>query len=50
MGRVELEIIQEKLIALEGYYRELEELKTITFEDYCNNNLYKRRSEKCNCS
>ncbi|MBU7005986.1 hypothetical protein [Phosphitispora fastidiosa] len=41
MGRIELDIIMEKLAALQGYYKELKELEHISFEEYVHNTLYK---------
>lgn len=46
MGKIEVEIINEKLTALHVYYQELKELENITFEEYRNNNLYKRSIER----
>ncbi|UNC90875.1 type VII toxin-antitoxin system HepT family RNase toxin [Candidatus Contubernalis alkaliaceticus] len=46
MGKFELEVVQEKLAALQQYYQELKELGSITFKEYCSNNLYKRTAER----
>ncbi len=46
MEEVEFEIIQEKLAALQLYYRELKELEHITLTEYNSNNLYKRTTER----
>ncbi|MBS4025541.1 MAG: DUF86 domain-containing protein [Clostridia bacterium] len=46
MGKVELDIILEKLAALQGYYKELKELEHISFEEYARNSLYKRTVER----
>ena len=40
------EIVREKLSSLQSYYRELAELKQITFEEYQANHLYKRTIER----
>ena len=40
------EIAQEKLFALQSYYRELAELQHITFGEYCGNHLYRRAVER----
>ena len=40
------EIVREKLSSLQSYYRELAELKQITFEEYQANRLYKRSIER----
>jgi uncharacterized protein YutE (UPF0331/DUF86 family) len=44
--RNEKEIVQEKLLSLQGYYTELKEFEKITFADYCGNNLYRRTVER----
>lgn len=46
MGKVEIEIIQEKLLSLYSYYVELQELNDISYEQYQANNLYKRTVER----
>ncbi len=46
MGKIEIEIIREKLLSLHTYYSELAELKDISFEEYQNNKLYKRTVER----
>lgn len=46
MGKVEIEIIQEKLLSLHNYYSELLELKDISYEEYIGNKLYKRTVER----
>ena len=46
MSKTELDIILGKLAALQGYYKELRELEHISFEEYVQNNLYKRTVER----
>jgi len=46
MVKIELEIILEKMAALQGYYKELKGLEHISFEEYMQNNLYKRTVER----
>ncbi len=46
MNRPDKEIMQEKLSALQSYYRELKELQDITYEEYCSSNLYRRTVER----
>ncbi len=46
MKRPDKEIMQEKLSALQSYYRELTELQHITYEEYCSSNLYRRTVER----
>ncbi|MGF7184933.1 uncharacterized protein YutE (UPF0331/DUF86 family) [Desulfitispora alkaliphila] len=46
MTKLEVEIIKEKLLRLQLYYKELKELEHITYQDYCNNSLYKRSVER----
>lgn len=46
MGKVELDIILEKIAALQGYYKELKDLEHISFKEYNQNNLYKRTVER----
>lgn len=46
MGRIEREIIQEKLLVLHAYYQELQRIEHITYEEYQSNSLYKRTVER----
>lgn len=46
MSSPDKDIIQEKLSALQTYYRELKELQDLTYEEYCSNYLYKRTAER----
>jgi uncharacterized protein YutE (UPF0331/DUF86 family) len=46
MGKVELEVILEKLAALQKYYKELKALENISLEVYSENNLYRRAVER----
>lgn len=46
MNSPDKEIMQEKLSALQTYYRELRELQYLTYEEYCSNYLYKRTAER----
>ncbi|RQD73384.1 MAG: DUF86 domain-containing protein [Candidatus Syntrophonatronum acetioxidans] len=46
MKRNEIEIIQEKLAALQPYSKELKLLQGVTLEEYCKNNLYRRTTER----
>ncbi|NLL19881.1 MAG: DUF86 domain-containing protein [Clostridia bacterium] len=46
MSKIEWEVFQEKLVALLGYYKELKALEGISWEEYCQNTLYKRTVER----
>ena len=46
MTRSEKELINEKLLSLQGYYTELKAFKKITFDEYRGNNLYRRTVER----
>lgn len=46
MNSPDKEIMQEKLSALQSYYRELTELQHITYEEYCSSHLYRRTVER----
>ncbi len=46
MSSPDKEIMQEKLSALQTYYRELNELQHITYEKYCSSYLYRRTVER----
>lgn len=46
MTKIEWEVLQEKLAALLRYYKELKALEGISWEEYSQNNLYKRTVER----